>query len=100
MPNLGRRQQIRRDVQLQRRELARLAGIAQHSTMQALLAQAMRDLDDATTCLEDDEPRSPQDEGRWLQAVESMVVQAQWRLRMAGETISKRGPNAMLIQLT
>ena len=110
MQNVQRRQRIRCQVTRGKREAMRLAGIAQHSTMKDILAQAERDLDEAIACLDADErrldelrrdkPRGPEDESRGLQFVESLVLQAQLRLKVAEERLTRRGPNAMLVRLT
>ena len=100
MQNVQRRDRVRDQVRLQQREPARLAQIARHSTMKALLAQTARDLDEAIACLDVAETRTAQAEAQCLQGIESMVLLAHWRLEVAGRTLTTRGPNAMLIQLT
>jgi hypothetical protein len=110
MQNVQRRQRIRYQVTRGERDAVRLAGIAQHSTMKDVLAQAERDLDEAMAFLDADElridelrsakPRGPDDESRGLQFVESLVLQAQLRLKVAEERLTRRGPNAMLLRLT
>jgi len=98
MDAIPRRQRIRGRVRSLRRKARRLAVIARHRSMQELLGLATHDLDEAVVWLAIEAPPAIEAKERWLQQIESAVQVASLRLRVADQTLVRRGPNARLIQ--
>ena len=94
--DVDRRHRIHLHLEVQRAEVARLSAIAQHASTKDFLARAGRDLDAAIIWLDVSEDRTPENEARWLVAVESIVESAKSHLHVARVTLGEQGPNASI----